>query len=305
MAKTKSTIWDNIYLPMLEDSASIQVAIHQITSAYLCSRLDARHTGLLLYAIQIASQNIDRKSFHSKSEIVRSMTVTDEGDELAPEEEVCETGDCAGCDERDTCDDYDPEEENDSDSDEDEEECNSDDDGRDSNEEDEEPAVPSPAPPGIQRLQQAILARLDERTILRLSGGDPDTGAGHAELKPDSEGDRGPQRRVLVAGVEEGGFNPRISPPELTRALAPEEQFALKGHGLSRQETPFDEALYQGTTLVVPQKAHEERALAPEVCLPPTTSENSNLSSSPEIIDSLIIANGEPLPPLRSAFRTG
>jgi c-di-GMP-binding flagellar brake protein YcgR len=37
-----------------------------------------------------------------------------------------------------------------------------------------------------------------------------------------TEGGRGPQRRVLVAGVEDGGFNPRIKPTELPRALAPE-----------------------------------------------------------------------------------
>jgi hypothetical protein len=66
---------------------------------------------LLLYALQIASQNIDRASYRKDPETVHSMTVTGEGDELAPEEEVCETGDCASCDRRDTCEDYDPEEE--------------------------------------------------------------------------------------------------------------------------------------------------------------------------------------------------
>jgi hypothetical protein len=113
MAKANSSIWENIKLPMLEDSASIQVAISQIASAFLCSRLDARHTGLLLYALQIASQNIDRASSREDedSESVRSMTVTDEGEELAPEKEVCEPGDCATCSSRDTCDDYDPDEE--------------------------------------------------------------------------------------------------------------------------------------------------------------------------------------------------
>ena len=111
MAKAKTSEWDDIKLPMLEDSASIQVAISQITAAFLSSRLDARRTGLLLYALQIASQNIDRASFLDDSEIVHSMTVTGEGDELAPEKEICEDGDCASCDERDTCDDYDPEEE--------------------------------------------------------------------------------------------------------------------------------------------------------------------------------------------------
>ena len=111
MANAKTSTWDDIKLPMLEDSASIQVAISQIAAAFLSSRLDARRTGLLLYALQIASQNIDRACSREDSETVRSMTVTGEGDELAPEKEICEDGDCASCNERDTCDDYDPEEE--------------------------------------------------------------------------------------------------------------------------------------------------------------------------------------------------
>jgi hypothetical protein len=111
MAKAKTTVFDDIKLPMLEDSASIQVAISQIIAAFLSSRIDARRTGLLLYALQIASQNIDRASYRKDPETVHSMTVTGEGDELAPEEEVCEPGDCASCNRRDTCEDYDPEEE--------------------------------------------------------------------------------------------------------------------------------------------------------------------------------------------------
>ncbi len=111
-AKTKASNSDDIKLPLLENSASIQVAISQITAACLSSRIDARRTGLLLYALQIASQNIDRTGYLDDSETVHSMTVTTEGDELAPEEEVCETGDCATCDRRDSCEDYDPEEEN-------------------------------------------------------------------------------------------------------------------------------------------------------------------------------------------------
>jgi len=39
------------------------------------------------------------------------MTITDEGDEMAPEKEVCEPSDCPGCNKRETCDDCDPEEE--------------------------------------------------------------------------------------------------------------------------------------------------------------------------------------------------
>src|ERR1035437_6560673 len=43
-----------------------------------------------------------------------------------------------------------------------------------------------------------------------------------AVKKLDPEGGRGPQRRVLVAGVEEGGFNPRIKPTESIMALVTE-----------------------------------------------------------------------------------
>jgi hypothetical protein len=88
MAKAKSSNWDDIKLPLIEDSASIQVAISQIMAGFLSSRLDARHTGLLLYALQIASQNIDRASSREDSEIVHSMTVTGVGDELAPEKAI-------------------------------------------------------------------------------------------------------------------------------------------------------------------------------------------------------------------------
>ena len=107
MATPKYIEFDDLKLPLLEDSASIQVAISKITSAFLSSRIDARHTGLLLYALQIASQHITSLE---DPEIVHSMTVTDEGDEMAPEKEVCEPGDCAGCNRKDSCEDYDPEE---------------------------------------------------------------------------------------------------------------------------------------------------------------------------------------------------
>jgi hypothetical protein len=110
MASPNFIKFDDLKLPLLEDSASIQVALSKITAAFLSSRIDARHTGLLLYALQIASQHIDRSSSLEDPEIVHSMTVTDEGDEMAPEKEVCEPGDCAGCNRKDTCDDYDPDE---------------------------------------------------------------------------------------------------------------------------------------------------------------------------------------------------
>ena len=89
MAKVKSSNSEEIKLPLLEDSASIQAAISKIAGASLSSRLDARHTGLLLYALQIASQNITRSTSCKDSKIVHSMTVTGDGDELALEMEIC------------------------------------------------------------------------------------------------------------------------------------------------------------------------------------------------------------------------
>ena len=77
--------------------------------------------------------------------------------------------------------------------------------------------------------------------------------------KLDPEGGRGPQRRVLVAGVEEGGFNPRIKPTKPTRALAPEGCFPQ----ISPEIPSFSAA-----SSVVPQIQQSERgALAPEVKL--------------------------------------
>src|ERR1017187_8978701 len=110
MASPKYIVFDDLKLPLLEDSASIQVAISKVMNAFVSARIDARRTGLLLDAIQIASQNIDRDSDRENSEIVHTMTVTNEGDEMAPEKEVCEPSDCVSCNKRDTCDDYDPDE---------------------------------------------------------------------------------------------------------------------------------------------------------------------------------------------------
>ena len=60
---------------------------------------------------------------------------------------------------------------------------------------------------------------------------DPVKGTGinqHAMETLDPEGGRGPQRWALVAGVGDGGFNPRIKAAETAGALAPEGMFLEK-----------------------------------------------------------------------------
>ena len=107
-AKANASAMGNIQIPLLEDSASIQIALSQIVGGLLNSRVDARRGGLLLYALQIASQNIDRRSRSDEEKTVRSMAVNAEGDEFAPKVKVCEDGDCTTCTLTDKCDSYDP-----------------------------------------------------------------------------------------------------------------------------------------------------------------------------------------------------
>jgi len=48
------------YLPVLEDPASIQLAISQVCYHLLYRRLDTKKAGIMLYAMQIASSNLGR-----------------------------------------------------------------------------------------------------------------------------------------------------------------------------------------------------------------------------------------------------
>jgi hypothetical protein len=50
------------FLPVLEDAASIQLAITQVCEHLLHRRLDAKKAGVLLYAMQVASSNLNRLS---------------------------------------------------------------------------------------------------------------------------------------------------------------------------------------------------------------------------------------------------
>lgn len=48
------------FLPVLEDAASIQLAIAQVCEHLLHRRLDAKKAGVLLYAMQVALSNLNR-----------------------------------------------------------------------------------------------------------------------------------------------------------------------------------------------------------------------------------------------------
>jgi hypothetical protein len=91
---------DSIKIPVLEDRSAIQIAIAQVLDALVSSRLDPKRAYLVLYAIQIASKNVERKCNIIPSLTEEDVTQTDTGDDLGEQVRVC-----------DTCDDFDPDEE--------------------------------------------------------------------------------------------------------------------------------------------------------------------------------------------------
>jgi hypothetical protein len=78
----------NVRLPALIDHNAIQVARALVTDALCSARIDARHAGLLFYAIEIASQNVD-----SADDIVPADT----GEESGPEKHVCDPDNSVAC----------------------------------------------------------------------------------------------------------------------------------------------------------------------------------------------------------------
>jgi hypothetical protein len=96
---------DDLHLPVFEDRSAIQIALAQVVDALCSSHIDTRKAGLLLYALQIGSQNVERKYDIIPMFGVKSVTQSDTGEELAPVERTCKPADCATCADCDTCDD--------------------------------------------------------------------------------------------------------------------------------------------------------------------------------------------------------
>jgi hypothetical protein len=71
-------------LPPIEDSASIQLALIDVLQALAANQLDPKRAGLLLYGLQVASSNAKNVFIHSSA--VRSITYTDDGIPLAPQD---------------------------------------------------------------------------------------------------------------------------------------------------------------------------------------------------------------------------
>ncbi|HEX6772903.1 MAG TPA: hypothetical protein VF126_12800, partial [Acidobacteriaceae bacterium] len=72
-------------IPPIEDAASIQLALIEVAQALAANRIEPKRAGLLLYALQVASTNAKNVNIPSGS-AVRSITYTDEGLPLGPQE---------------------------------------------------------------------------------------------------------------------------------------------------------------------------------------------------------------------------
>lgn len=93
-----------IDLPVLEDSATIQLALTQILQGVGSKNLDPRRAGLCLYALQIATQHVERNPVIFGDELVQSLDHSPDGDELAPQKHVCgDDEDCDDCPDADFC----------------------------------------------------------------------------------------------------------------------------------------------------------------------------------------------------------
>jgi hypothetical protein len=83
-SRTATPETTSLALPPIEDSASIQLALIDVLQALAANQLDPKRAGLLLYGLQVASTNA--KDLHIHSNVVRSITYTEDGIPLAPQD---------------------------------------------------------------------------------------------------------------------------------------------------------------------------------------------------------------------------
>jgi len=93
--------------PVLEDPSAIQVALAEVLNRLGSAKLDPRRAGLLLYGLQIASQNVKHNLDILPMFGVEAQTRTKNGDDLAPEKVRCyNPKDCGNCPNLNICEDF-------------------------------------------------------------------------------------------------------------------------------------------------------------------------------------------------------
>lgn len=72
------------YLPPVEDTESVQLALIEVLQALAANQIDAKRAGLLLYGLQVASANAKNLSLAVNA--VRTISHTEDGAALAPQD---------------------------------------------------------------------------------------------------------------------------------------------------------------------------------------------------------------------------
>ena len=92
-----------VQLPLLEDANAIQVAVQEIMQAILDRRIDNKRAGLLLYSIQLASQNLQHLHTIPNDHHEQIAEIGDDDEQSTndcigedPRDELCD-GDCHQC----------------------------------------------------------------------------------------------------------------------------------------------------------------------------------------------------------------
>jgi len=74
---------DAIDVPLLEDRCAIQVTLTQVLRAIVANTIDRPRASLLLYGLQLASQNVDHNKWAIPYDTVEAVSRTRDGDLLA------------------------------------------------------------------------------------------------------------------------------------------------------------------------------------------------------------------------------
>jgi len=118
--KPEPSLMEPLKLPVLEDRGAIQLGLAQVLDALSTERITPRSAGLYLYAIKLASQQVESSIGNVTCGPVQSTSQSPEGEELGPQVSSCpHYHNCSICDQGETCEEFEPEEDDDEDEDED------------------------------------------------------------------------------------------------------------------------------------------------------------------------------------------
>ena len=93
-----------LQLPSPEDRAAIQLSVARINDAVINNRIDLKKAASLYDGLKIAARFIDPKTYFHEPKTVQSAELCSDGDELAPDNYVCDDDDdCNDCPYSDLC----------------------------------------------------------------------------------------------------------------------------------------------------------------------------------------------------------